>query len=158
MKSFTNETVATFLSLLVVATASTMYEIPACSKLDATQCRHSSECVTVSTHERWVQSGSKLEYLCVEKKAVEGSCFWGAMYEIRDQPNCASVPGCVWIEEKDWCVPESMVSSVANERDTTASLRGSSFADQAIRRYERLQMTHHTVQQESSSITDQTTA
>ena len=157
MKSFTNKTVATFLSLLVVVSAST-YEIPACSKLDVTQCRHSHDCVTIATHERWVQAGSKLEQLCVEKKAVEGSCFWGAMYEIRDQPNCASVPGCVWIEDKDWCVPESMVSSVANERETTASLRGSSFADQAIRRYERLQMTHHTVRQENSSITDQTTA
>ena len=125
MKTFTK-----IIAIAAVAQAST-YEASECNRLDDVQCLESPECVTIRTSHRWLKFGDKDESLCVEKKLDEGSCYWDMMYEIRDPQNCASMQGCVWIADKDWCVPESMVSIVDSERvdakaTLTTGLRGSS--------------------------------
>ena len=111
--------------------AASVYEASECNSLDNAQCLESPECVTIGTGYRWLKLGDKDESLCVEKKLDEGSCYWDMMYEIRDPQNCASMQGCVWIADKGWCVPESMVSTLDSDRvdaqpATTTGLRGSS--------------------------------
>ena len=112
MKTFTN-IVATMIIAASAPTAASTYEASDCNRLDDAQCLVSPECVTIRTGYRWLRAGDKDESLCVQAKLAEGSCYWNLMYEIRDPQNCGSVPGCVWIEDKEWCVPESMAARVA---------------------------------------------
>ena len=122
MKTFTN-IVATMIVAAAAAapTTASTYEVSDCNKFDDAQCLQSPECVTIRTGYRWLRAGDKDESLCVQAKLAEGGCYWNLMYEIRDPQNCGSVPGCVWIEDKEWCVPESMAARAVSLKTARGS-------------------------------------